>query len=223
MRFSRIQLGLGVSGVVVGLIVVATVLGWSSSRFNRISVCVTCHEIYVDYDEYKPVGALSESLEDHNPSKAPDPGLFNVTVGCAECHAYPFEEYRDSPHYYNDLGVRPGCVGCHDPHSVRQVLAWKFFYVNTGGLGESAFHAISNSLRDTAKWEALRVTLAARVRKQMVDEDSVKCKVCHEPESKWFKKIKRHKSTEGDEGKTCVQCHYNLVHAEVPWEKADQQ
>jgi len=115
-------------GALLALIFTVAVLGWSSTRFTRISVCITCHEIFVDYADYKPVteeSELSESVEDFKPTKVFDPGLFNVTVGCAECHAYPFEEYRESPHFDNDTGTRPVCLGCHDPHSVRQIIAWK--------------------------------------------------------------------------------------------------
>ena len=199
---------------VFALIVVLSVVGWSHSRFNRISICISCHEIFVDYAEYKPTELLSESVEDYKPVKAFDPGNFNVTVGCAECHAYPFEEYRDSAHYENDRGVRAGCLQCHDPHSVREILTWKFFYVNKGTIGESPFHAISNSLRDIPEWEALRIELANKVRKQMIAENSAKCLVCHKTRSEWFAKIERHRKM-GD--KTCIRCHYNLVHKDVEW------
>lgn len=202
----------------LALFMILSVVSWSHSRFTRISICLSCHEIFVQYDEYAPSGGLSESVEDYKPITAFDPGHFNVTVGCAECHAYPFEEYRDSPHYYNDQGIKPGCVGCHNPHSVRQVLAWKFFYVNRGTFGESPFHKISNSLRDVPAWEALRIDLAGRVRDQMVAEDSVKCKNCHKPEAEWFTAITRHQE-KGD--KTCVECHYNLVHKAVEWTKGE--
>lgn len=202
------------AGGLLVLFVSLTVLGWSHSRFTRISICLSCHEIFVDYAEYAPTEELSESVEDYKPIEPFDPGHFNVTVGCAECHAYPYEEYRESPHYYNDQDIRPGCVGCHEPHSVREVLAWKFFYVNQGTVGESPFHAISNSLRDVPAWEALRIDLAHKVRADMIENDSKKCKTCHKTESEWFGNIKRHKEM-GD--KTCIQCHYNLVHKEVEW------
>lgn len=209
-------LGAAIAGV---LVLVMLVLVWSGHRFNRINVCVSCHEIFVDYDEYKPVGELSKTVEDYNPVKEFDPGLFNLTVGCAECHAYPYEEYKLSPHANSQRGVKPGCVGCHNPHGVAQVMGWKFFYINKGGMGESPFHAISNSLRDIPQWEELRVRLANRVRQQMVDEDSVKCKNCHKPESQWFQKIGTHAPSERKD-KTCVQCHYNIVHKAVKWDDA---
>ncbi|MBE9562531.1 MAG: NapC/NirT family cytochrome c [Proteobacteria bacterium] len=214
MKFPKTKLGFIVTGVAVfGLVLVIAVASWSSTRFNRVEVCVTCHEIFVDYDEYKQTAPLSESVEDFRPTKEYDPGYFNVTVGCAECHAYPYEEYKESPHYDNERGVRAGCVGCHEPHSVRQVLAWKFFYVNSGSTGDSPFHAVSNSLRDIPEWEKLRVKLATKARKQMMEEDSAKCKVCHKTEGLWFAKKKQHQTTE----KTCIQCHYNLVHKSVKW------
>jgi nitrate/TMAO reductase-like tetraheme cytochrome c subunit len=207
------------AGVAVFLVILTVILGWSSTRFTRISVCQTCHETFVDFDEYQPMGEVSESIEDFRPVEEFKPAAFDVTVGCAECHAFPYEEYRDSAHYDNDLGVRPGCVGCHEPHSVREILAWKFFYLNTGSLGESPFHAISNGLRDIPAWEELRIELAARVRKQMLEEDSAKCRVCHKTEGEWFGDIKRHRIMLEKGNKTCIECHYNLVHEDVEWEK----
>ncbi|MCP4702487.1 MAG: hypothetical protein GY862_37355 [Gammaproteobacteria bacterium] len=200
-------------GAAFGLVILITFLSWGNSRFTRISACVTCHEIFVDYDEYKPTDKLSESVEDYKPSELFEPGWFEVTVGCAECHAYPYEEYRESPHYYNERGVKPGCVGCHNPHSGRELLMWKFLYVNKGGLGESPFHTVSSSLRDIEEWEELRIKLAKKARHQMVEEDSVKCKNCHKPKSQWFNKIEQHQKMQ----KTCVQCHYNIVHKDVKW------
>ncbi|MFV1981870.1 MAG: hypothetical protein ACC655_12005, partial [Rhodothermia bacterium] len=71
---------------VCSLVFVIAILSWSHSRFTRNSVCTTCHEIFVDYDEYKQTSVLSESLEDYKPSKELDMGHFKMTVGCAECH-----------------------------------------------------------------------------------------------------------------------------------------
>jgi nitrate/TMAO reductase-like tetraheme cytochrome c subunit len=223
LRLPRTAWGIAASlAVVAGLLVVISIGAWSATRFHRVSICISCHEIFIDIDEYEPADELSESVEDFKPTTAFEPGLFDVTVGCAECHAYPFEEYRESPHYDNDRGVRPGCLRCHEPHSVRQVLTWKFFYVNQGSLGESPFHAISNSIRDAPKWEELRIQLAGRVRQMMVEEDSVKCKVCHKTDSEWYQKIERHQDVLAKGEKTCVQCHYNLVHADVPWDKPNE-
>jgi len=205
-------------GVVLVVALSMFLMTWSHSRFTRPSVCITCHEVFVEHDEYRQIAPLSESLEDFRPTKEVDLGSFNVTVGCAECHAYPFEEYRESAHYDNERGIKAGCLGCHEPHSVRQFLVWKFFYINKGTIGESPFHTISSGLRDIPEWEDTRPVLAHEVRAQMLAEDSAKCKVCHKPESEWWKSIKRHQGTE----KTCIQCHYNLVHEEVKWKDPEE-
>lgn len=202
--------------MLVGLTLLA-VLGWSSTRFTRISVCTSCHEIFVDFDKYKPEEKQSASVEDYLPAKPFKASLFTSTVGCAECHAYPYEEYRESAHHQNERDIQAGCMDCHSAHSVWDILSWKFFYINTGKMGESPFHAISSGLRDIPEWEALRVILAKRVRIDMVKEDSVKCKNCHKPESKWFNKIIMHQNN--PDNKTCVQCHYNITHKDVPWHK----
>jgi len=221
LKFLKTKKGVIIS-VSVALLVIffITVLSWTSSRFTRITICQTCHEIFVDMAEYEPVGKASESIEDFNPTKLFEAEAFDVTVGCAECHAYPYEEYRGSAHYDNDLDVRPGCVGCHEPHSVREILAWKFFYLNQGSLGESPFHAISNSLRDIPEWEKLRVKLAGKARQQMLDDNSAKCKVCHKTDSEWFNDIKRHQIMLKEGKKTCIECHYNLVHDDVDWHES---
>ncbi|MBQ75781.1 MAG: hypothetical protein CMQ20_12275 [Gammaproteobacteria bacterium] len=210
----------GAGGVFVLLVIfMIMVLFWSDTRFTRISGCTVCHEIFVNEKEYAPLGDLSTSIEDFNPTREFDPGHFNVTIGCGECHAYPYNEYLDSPHYDSDFGVRPGCVGCHNPHSLAQVVKWKFFYVNRGGVGESPFHAISNSMRDIPAWEELRVELAKNVRETMIEEKSEKCTVCHKTESEWFNDIKQHKSMQKSSEKTCIHCHYNLVHGDVDWDE----
>lgn len=213
LKFLKSKTGLAVTAaVLIGLPLLA-VVSWSAHRFNEPDICTACHEVYVTSGDDEPSGELSQSLEDYNPSKPVETGLFQVTVGCGECHAYPYEEYRESAHFENDREVQPGCIGCHPPHSVREILNWKFFYINKGTFGESPFHAISNGMRDIPAWEELRIKLAKRVREQMVAEDSIMCKNCHKEEAKIFLKNPQHQNMK----KTCVQCHYNIVHKDVKW------
>ncbi len=192
----------------------------SSTRFTRPSACTVCHQVYEDPADYMPLGEVSESVEDFRPTQLFEPAAFDMSVGCAECHAYSFEEYKESPHYDNELGVRPGCVGCHEPHGLGEFLHFKFLYMNNGRYGKSPFDAISNSLRDIPEWDALKVELAQRVRDKMVADRSAKCIVCHKIESEGWNDIKRHKAAlpEMEKGeKSCIHCHYNLVHSDVEW------
>ncbi len=212
--------------IIIGAIVLVLLfsgLSCTSDRFTRISACTICHEVFVDFDEYRPMGTASEDIEDYKPKEVFEPGAFDVTAGCAECHAYPYEEYRESAHYDNELEVRPGCVGCHDPHSVREILHWKFIYLNKGVIGESPFHAVSSSLRDIEMWEnELRPKQAAKVRQQMVENKSEKCLTCHKTESVWWQDIGQHKTME-EQGLSCINCHYNLVHADVAWPEMEEE
>jgi hypothetical protein len=47
---------------VLFLIVAVSVVGWSHSRFNRVSICTSCHEIFVDIAEYQPTDLLRRSI-----------------------------------------------------------------------------------------------------------------------------------------------------------------
>jgi nitrate/TMAO reductase-like tetraheme cytochrome c subunit len=195
---------------------------WSNQRFKDISACLICHELFEDFEEYAPFGEKTAEIEDYRPTKELDFGSFDVTVGCGECHMYPYEEYRESAHYENELEVRPGCVGCHEPHSIFQLARWKFLFVNNGSYGKTPFDTISNSLRDVPEWEELRIVLAERVRHKMVDDDSAKCKNCHKPDAEWWKEIGQHKTMK-EKGQTCIHCHYNLVHNDVEWPELEAE
>ena len=225
MSFLKSRTGLITTAGVVLLVLLVAGVSCSSSRFTRPSACTVCHQVFVEPEEYMPMGDVSESIEDFKPATLFEPGSFDMSVGCGECHAYPFEEYKDSPHYDNDLGIRPGCVGCHEPHGLGEFLYFKFLYVNDGRYGKSPFDAVSNSLRDIPEWEELRIDMAARVRDKMVAERSEKCMVCHKIDSEWWNDIDRHKAARPqiDQGeKSCIHCHYNLVHADVEWPEMEE-
>ena len=215
---------IAVAGAVI-LIFLAAGVSCSSSRFTKPSACTVCHQVFVEPAEYMPMGEISESLEDLNPSVLFSPKAFDMSVGCGECHAYPFEEYKDSPHYDNDMGVRPGCVGCHEPHGLWEFLHFKFLYLNDGRIGKSPFDSVSSSLVDISEWEKLRIKQAATVRKKMIAERSRKCMVCHKIDAEIWNEIKRHKAAREqiDKGeKSCIHCHYNLVHADVDWPEMEE-
>jgi nitrate/TMAO reductase-like tetraheme cytochrome c subunit len=133
---------------------------------------------------------------------------------CTSCHSMEFaaESYRKSSHYNPISGVRASCGDCHVSEGVfaatwdhivgAQDLYAQFFgpdyddpIVNALHLPDSAFTA-----RD---W--FRKT------------DSASCKRCHKlaaiqgtrPETNAIHR-------EETEGKSCIDCHINLVHRRVP-------
>jgi len=208
-----------ITSIAVGIIIFVIVFAGTkhfNARTNGIGICLVCHELFVPYDEYK--GA------DYNRTN------YGVGVGCAECHMYPYEEFKKSPHYANANGIRPSCTACHEPHTFTQIVRWKFLYINKGGYGESPFHKLLDSLRDKPEWEETRTRLAKGVREGFLKNNSQKCWDCHGARfDARLKNIKAHKraidkkkpapagSKQGVERLNCIECHYNLVHAEVPW------
>ena len=227
MNFLKSKAGLMTAAGVFIIIFLVGSVSCSSSRFTKPSACTVCHQVFVEPDEYMPMGEVSKSIEDFKPAKLFEAESFDMSVGCGECHAYPFEEYKESPHYDNDLGVRPGCVGCHDTHGLGEFLGFKFLYLNDGRYGnKTPFDVISNSLRDIPEWEELRIKLAGSVRDKMVADQSAKCLVCHKIDSEWWNDIDRHKAAlpDMDKGeKSCIHCHYNLVHADVEWPEMESE
>mgnify|MGYP001571447582 CR=1 FL=1 len=196
--------------IIIGGIISLVIFGglhYTNVRTNDIAICTVCHELFVPYDAYK--GA------DYNRTN------YGVGVGCAECHMYPYEEFKKSPHYANATGIRPSCTACHEPHTFTQIVRYKFLYINKGGYGESPFHAISDSIRDKPEWEELRPRLAKKVREDMLKTNSQQCWDCHGVRyDARLKNLKQHKKAvekKKVERLNCIECHYNLVHAEVPW------
>ncbi len=137
---------------------------------------------------------------------------------CTSCHSmkYAQETYQKSTHFNSDSGVRADCGHCHVSegvfaatwdHTVGMIDLMKQIkgqilgpdyddpVLNTLHLPESAFAA-----RD---W--FRKT------------DSATCRRCHVLEAVQGKRPDTAQiHAEDTEGKTCVDCHYNLVHRKVP-------
>jgi nitrate/TMAO reductase-like tetraheme cytochrome c subunit len=136
---------------------------------------------------------------------------------CIGCHSmtYAEESYQQSAHYNSTSGVRASCGDCHVSEGVfaatwdhilgtKDLLKQMFGpdyddpVVNLLHLPEAAFHA----------------------REWFRKNDSVTCKRCHELDAIQGKRANTAAiHQEETEGKSCVECHYNLVHRKVP----DQQ
>lgn len=133
---------------------------------------------------------------------------------CTGCHSmtYAQESYRRSVHYSSPSGVRATCGDCH---------------VSPGLLAATWDHAVG--LRDLFKQlfgpdyndpvvNALRLPQAAfTARDWFRRRDSATCKTCHTLEAILGQRADT-AAIHRDEGagKTCIDCHYNLVHRPVP-------
>lgn len=169
--------------------------------------CSTCHTAYYDAKQY----AFNDKVGMEKP--------FGLLTGCAECHPKPYAEFKRSPHFKTSKTERrPGCTNCHK--NVHSVLNW-YQYMYRQPI---AWVKVQLSIHDDETWEKeVRPALAAKARAEFVRSDSATCRGCHNKAAKtWRENIKMHQLAL-QTGKTCIKCHFNIVHAKVPWPDKDKQ
>jgi nitrate/TMAO reductase-like tetraheme cytochrome c subunit len=179
----------------------------SHGTVEGATFCNTCHTAYYDAKEY----AFNDKVGMKKPS--------GVLTGCAECHPQPYAEFKKSAHFETKLlERRPGCANCHN--NVHSVFAWyRFMYWQP-----VAWKKVQAALNDNGLWNnEVRPKLAGMARAGFVESESRACKGCHTLEAKTFRPdIRAHKGA-ATSGETCIRCHFNLVHAEVPWPDKDKK
>lgn len=140
---------------------------------------------------------------------------------CTSCHSmtYAEEVYQRSSHYNSASGVRASCGDCHVSQGVF-AATWD----HAVG-GKDLLKQIKGQLfgpdYDDPVVNALHLPEAAfAARKWFRDRDSATCKRCHTLEAIQGKRGGA-AAIHADEaaGKTCIDCHYNLVHRPVPDEQ----
>lgn len=136
---------------------------------------------------------------------------------CTTCHSMDIaaQPYRESVHYNPSSGVRADCGDCHVSEGVF-AATWDHF-LGTKDLLAQLF----GPNYDDPVINALHLPEAAfTAREWFKRSESATCKRCHvqaaivgtRPDT-----LAIHQ--EDAKGKTCIDCHYNLVHRKVP----DQQ
>jgi nitrate/TMAO reductase-like tetraheme cytochrome c subunit len=137
---------------------------------------------------------------------------------CTSCHSMKFvgndAHFIASAHRGNSEGVIATCADCHIPKTNWFVETYTHVTSGVRDVVAETTHIYS----DPSVWETRRVALAHEVRGLMRKQDSVTCRSCHDA------KAISPKSARGQaahavlrEGRmTCIDCHFNLVHAPVP-------
>jgi len=137
---------------------------------------------------------------------------------CGSCHAMARlaadPNFEQSTHRSNVAGVRPSCGDCHIPATNWFVETYTHVIKGIKDVVAQGTHDYD----DAAVWDARRIELAHFVRDEMRSHDSVTCRSCHSADAI------RPASMRGraapallQEGRmTCIDCHFNLVHAPVP-------
>ena len=155
-------------------------------------------------------GALIASLEVNRAT--------STDAFCTSCHSMTFvgndPHFLNSAHRTNSEGVRPSCGDCHIPKTNWFVETWT--HVSSGVHDVIAEN--THDFSDPKVWDKRRVELAHEVRAKMRAQDSVTCRSCHDAASVHPKSQRGQAAhTLLREGRmTCIDCHFNLVHAPVP-------
>jgi len=137
---------------------------------------------------------------------------------CLSCHSmsYNAKELRDSSHY-GALGVNPDCQACHLPPN--------FFLRIESHVVDGARALIGEFKHDLStkeNFDKYRAEYAHNARINIKKWDSASCRTCHkEPRPSSDEAALEHKKMK-TEGKTCIDCHQNLVHEKVPVEDLDK-
>ena len=139
------------------------------------------------------------------------------TEFCVSCHTmkHLYEETKLSRHYSNSHGVRVGCSDCHVPHETMAYLERKLFAT------KDLFFEIIRPAKTKEEYEEIRPRLVRKVREDFLKDDSANCRRCHAFEN-FDVEIKAHQRAI-KEGITCIACHYNLAHGEVPWPEMEEE
>jgi trimethylamine-N-oxide reductase (cytochrome c), cytochrome c-type subunit TorC len=138
------------------------------------------------------------------------------TEFCISCHSmtHLWEVTKASRHFQNNSGVQVGCPSCHVPHPIADYLQVKMLALH------DVYSEIVNPVNTKEDYEARRPQLAQKVRADFLKNDSAQCRTCHAYEN-FTRPIKSHDRAQ-KAGTTCIKCHYNLVHGEIPWGEMDE-
>ncbi|MCG6896751.1 MAG: NapC/NirT family cytochrome c [Thiocapsa sp.] len=133
---------------------------------------------------------------------------------CTTCHSmsYADERYRQTVHYNSASGVRASCGDCHVSEGI---FAATWDHVRGG---KDLFKQLFGPDYDDPVINALHLPEAAfAARRWFRDRDSVTCRRCHLQDAiQGTRADTAAIHREETEGKSCIDCHYNLVHRTVP-------
>lgn len=139
----------------------------------------------------------------------------NTLEFCVSCHSmtFPYEEYKKSFHYKNNIGVRAICADCHVPKDYPAKLIAKVM------AAKDVYHEILGTVSTKEKYEEHRLKMAQAVWAKMEARESKECRTCHDFDSMMIdeqgRRARRKHAEAVKEGQHCINCHKGVVH-ELP-------
>jgi len=140
---------------------------------------------------------------------------------CTTCHSMQYAEdsYRQSAHYNSDSGVRADCGHCHVSEGVF-AATWDHAVGMIDLLKQIKGELVGPDYDDPIINTLHLPEAAFAARDWFRKNDSATCKRCHVIEAVQGKRPDTAQiHAEDAVGKTCIDCHYNLVHRKVPSRK----
>ncbi|MCB1724494.1 MAG: NapC/NirT family cytochrome c [Chromatiaceae bacterium] len=133
---------------------------------------------------------------------------------CTSCHSMELAAvpYRKSSHFVSASGVRASCGDCHVSPGIF-AATWDHFIG-----GKDVIRQLIGADYDDPVVNALHLPEAAfSAREWFRARDSATCRRCHEQDAIVGERAGTQAIHQEDaKGKTCVDCHINLVHRKVP-------
>jgi nitrate/TMAO reductase-like tetraheme cytochrome c subunit len=142
---------------------------------------------------------------------------------CTSCHSMKInlEEYKETIHYKNSMGVRATCSDCHVPKEFgpklyAKIIAAKDVYHEFLGDFAVSDEIKNDPVKYKEHYEKHRLAMAEAVWAKMKASDSATCRTCHNYDAMDYDKqgktaVRRH-STAIEKGKTCIDCHKGIAH-----------
>jgi nitrate/TMAO reductase-like tetraheme cytochrome c subunit len=152
----------------------------------------------------------------------------NFCISCHEMRDNVYQEYKQTIHYKNPVGVRAACSDCHVPHP------WFYLIRRKIQASNEVWHKLLGTIDTREKFEKHRLELAKHVWATMKASNSRECRNCHTESAMDVQKMsdaaQKVMMPGLKSGLTCIDCHMGIAHhlpkmpnaEEVPIEKIQQ-
>ena len=144
--------------------------------------------------------------------------FLSSTPFCLSCHSMSYldDELQDSSHI-SALGIDAECQDCHLPPGFVERSISHMVDGTRAIIGE-----LKHDLSTKEKFDEHRAEYAHNARMSLKKWDGSPCKTCHKDVRPSSDDAERDHTKMETEGATCIDCHQNLVHDEVPEEDLDR-
>ncbi|MGO9444938.1 MAG: NapC/NirT family cytochrome c [Thiobacillaceae bacterium] len=131
-------------------------------------------------------------------------------ISCHEMRDNVYQEYKQTIHYKNRVGVRAICSDCHVPKD------WIHKMIRKSKASFEVWGKLTGVVDTKEKFEANRMRLATDEWARMKASNSRECRNCHnfeamDPEKQNQTTYNKHMAAKAA-GQSCIDCHKGIAH-----------